>query len=54
MKWYEQGYKMFREYCVRYGEKDAREICNRYLDLQLFTNNKEELEFCRGLYDAMR
>lgn len=51
------GEKMWREYIDLYGEKEARGICNRYLDMQAripLDENPEEYKFCCELYRAMR
>ena len=50
---FEQGIDMFNDYVFTYGKKQAIEICNRYLDMQLFTNDPLEVEFCQGLHFAV-
>ena len=44
---------MWHDYLLRYGEIEARGICNRYLDMQVRTTDPEELQFCRELYAAI-
>jgi len=44
---------MWHDYLLRYGEIEARGICNRYLDMQICTTDPEELQFCRELYAAI-
>jgi hypothetical protein len=51
---YLNGKKMYREYCLKYGKNEALQICNRYLDLQINTKDNTELEFCKGLYNAIQ
>lgn len=51
---YNSGADMWRDYAARYGDAEARGICNRYLDLQVRTTDPEELAFCRELYAAMK
>jgi hypothetical protein len=43
---------MWRDYKQIYGS-EATGICNRYLDMQLFNNDPEEIQFCKELYSAM-
>ncbi|MDR2089124.1 MAG: hypothetical protein LBP73_07185 [Clostridiales Family XIII bacterium] len=52
-KRHDSGADMWREYCAVYGEDEARGICNRYLDMQVFAKDTEEVRFCRQLYAAM-
>ena len=47
------GFDMWSEYCLLYGETEARAICNRYLDMQINNNEPEEYQFCRELFAAM-
>ncbi|MDR0818463.1 MAG: DpnD/PcfM family protein [Oscillospiraceae bacterium] len=49
---YKSGADMWSEYKLRYGD-DATGICNRYLDMQLFNKDPEEIRFCKELYAAM-
>lgn len=51
---YSGGAEMWRECCLRYGDAEARTICNRYLNMQIHTTSQEELQFCRQLYLAMQ
>ena len=51
---YNSGADMWRDYMSQYGEIEARGICNRYLDMQIRTQDSEELQFCRELYEAMK
>jgi len=50
---YKSGADMWYDYLQRYGEMEARGICNRYLDMQIRTTDPEELQFCRELYAAI-
>lgn len=50
---YTTGADMWKDYKECYGD-EARGICNRYLDMQVFTKDPEELQFCKELYDAMQ
>jgi len=45
---------MWRDYSTRYGDIEARMICNRYLELQSKTKSPEELQFCGELHTAMQ
>lgn len=51
---YATGADMWQEYREKYGDAEARGICNRYLDSQVRNDNPEELQFCRELYAAMQ
>ena len=51
---YTTGVDMWRDYATRYGEIEARIICNRYLNLQVNTQDPEEIAFCRDLYTVMK
>lgn len=51
---YGSGSDMWKEYCVVYGVERAREICQRYLDMQASTLIEEELVFCHELSEAMK
>jgi len=50
---YKSGADMWHEYAVKYGKEEAIGICNRYLDMQVFNKNPEEIQFCRELYEAI-
>ena len=50
---YNSGADMWHEYVIKYGEAEARWICNRYLDMQVFSKDPEEIQFCRELYAAI-
>ena len=50
---YNTGFEFWRDTVIRYGEKEARTICNNYLDMQINNNEPEELAFCKQLYAAM-
>ena len=51
---YKSGADMWLEYISLYGEPEARGICNRYLDMQIYSTDAEEIQFCRQLYNAMQ
>lgn len=51
---YNSGADMWLEYLSEYGETEARGICNRYLNMQIFNKNPEEQQFCKELYAAMQ
>jgi hypothetical protein len=45
---------MWREYREQYGDAEARNVCNRYLNLQVNNKNPVEDMFCRELFAAMQ
>lgn len=51
---YATGADMWREYRHKYGIDEARGICNRYLDMQIHSQDAGEQQFCRELYAAMK
>ena len=53
MSEYATGADMWQDYKTRYGEAEARGICNRYLDMQVNNQDAGELQFCRELFAAM-
>jgi hypothetical protein len=50
---YETGAEMWRDYKLRYGA-EAADICNSYLNMQIFRTDPEEVQFCKELYAAMQ
>ena len=53
IKPYASGADMWRDYLESYGEIEAHGICNRYLNMQVFNKDPEEIQFCKELYAAM-
>jgi hypothetical protein len=50
---YANGGEMWRDYKLLYGA-EATGICNRYLDMQIRSNDPEEIQFCKELYAEMQ
>lgn len=49
---YNNGFEFFQDLIDTYGKKQALQIANKYLDMQIKNTDKEEYIFCCELYRA--